>query len=366
MQILHVDLGPRTYPIYIGSEILSNVGPIAREHALPPVVVIITDRTVGKLYLPHVSGSLVHHGFTVHAITLLPGERQKSLRTANRIFTELIEKRVGRNSAIVALGGGVIGDLAGFIAATYLRGVSFVQIPTTLLAQADSSVGGKVAVNHPLGKNMIGAFYQPKFVLSDASVLRTLPAREVLCGLGEVVKFSIISDAGLFTFIEDRLDDLLSLRPDAVLTVISRCCEIKSSLVSRDEVERGDRIILNYGHTIGHALEAAGEYRLLKHGEAVLLGMSAENDIAYRRGLLPEESYARMRRLFGRLLSHLPPVSIKFEDALKAIAADKKAVNGKVRMVLPKRIGEVSVAEGIQESEIDIALRELRERLRKA
>lgn len=356
MQIIHVDLGPRAYPIYIGNETLSSIGPLCREHSLPSVLVIITDRIVAKLYLSHVRSSLVHHGFSVHSITVPPGEHHKSLKTANRIFTELLEKKFGRNSAIVALGGGVIGDLAGFIAATYVRGVPLVQIPTTLLAQADSSVGGKVAVNHPLGKNMIGAFYQPKLVLSDVSVLRTLPRREVVCGLGEVIKFSIISDTDLFDYIEQHLDELLALQSDAILTVISRCCEIKASLVSRDEVEKGERIILNYGHTVGHALEAAGGYRALKHGEAVLLGMWAENMIAFRRGLVPEAPYRRIQQLLERLIPQLPSLNLSEEDALGAMALDKKAVDGKVRMVLPKGIGEVSVVEGIKREEIQYAL----------
>ena len=359
MHTLHVDLGPRSYPIYIGHQILSSIGPVCRDSGVPSPIVIITDRIVGNLYLAHVVNSLKHHGFDVHAITVPPGEPQKSLRTANRIFTNLITNRVGRKSAIAALGGGVIGDLAGFIAATYLRGVPFVQIPTTLLAQADSSVGGKVAVNHPLGKNMIGAFYQPKCVFSDIDVLRTLPEREIVCGMGEVIKFSIIADAHLFGYIEEHLDDLLHLQPDAVTTVIVRCCEIKASLVSKDEVEKGERIILNYGHTIGHALEAAGEYKSLKHGEAVLLGMWAENIVAHNRSLISSEVYRRAQRLLGRVLPLLPRRKIRTRDVLAAMAADKKAVDGNIRMVLPQAIGHVSVAEGITKDEVVVALKEL-------
>ncbi len=359
MQTIPVDLGPRSYPIYLGNEILSSIGPICRNEGIPSVLTVITDKTVSKLYLSHVEDSLAHHGFTVHSIAIPPGEHQKSLKTANKIFTELIERKIGRKSSIAALGGGVVGDLAGFIAATYLRGVPLVQIPTTLLAQADSSVGGKVAVNHPLGKNMIGAFYQPKFVLSDVTVLRTLPRREVICGLGEVIKFSIISDEKLFEFIELHIEDLLALSSDAVSTVIARCCEIKASLVSKDEVEKGERIILNYGHTVGHALEAAGGYRLLKHGEAVLVGMWVENIVAFRRGSISREAYDRIQQLLQRLIPHLPALSIREEDVLTAMAIDKKSVDGKVRMVLPKRIGEVFVAEGIGSEEVRTALREL-------
>ncbi len=359
MHTIEVDLGPRTYPIYLGNQILSSLGPICRDHAIPSSIVIITDRIVSRLYLSHVENSLKHLEFSVHPIIILPGEHQKSLRTASKIFTDLIKSRIGRNSAVAALGGGVVGDLAGFVAATYLRGVPLVQIPTTLLAQADSSVGGKVAVNHPLGKNMIGAFYQPKCVFSDVDVLRTLPAREVICGLGEIIKFSIIADAHLFEFIDQNLDDLLHLKPDPLATVIARCCEIKASLVSKDEVEKGERIILNYGHTVGHALEAAGEYKALKHGEAVLLGMWTENLIAYQRETISAESYGHIQHLLERLLPLLPPLRVRTPDALAAIAVDKKTLDGKVRMVLPKEIGEVRVTEGITREETLFALKGL-------
>jgi 3-dehydroquinate synthase len=359
MDRLHVDLGPRSYPIYLGNQILSSVGPIARDQNLPLTIVIITDRTVGKLYLIHVENSLKHHGFLSQAVVLPPGEHQKSLRTANRIFTELIKNRVGRSAAIVALGGGVIGDLAGFVAATYLRGLPLVQIPTTLLAQADSSVGGKVAVNHPLGKNMIGAFYQPKCVISDVDVLRTLPPREVVCGMGEVIKFSVLGDSRLFQFIVDHLDDLLLLKPEALTTVIARCCEIKASLVSRDEVEKGERIVLNYGHTVGHAIEAAGGYRMYKHGEAVLIGMWVENTIARRRGVVSEETVEPAQRLLRRLLTMLPSYKIPIERVLSAMAVDKKSVAGKLRMVLPRAIGEVGIVEGISREEVLSAVQEL-------
>jgi 3-dehydroquinate synthase len=359
MQTLHVDLGPRSYPIYIGHQILSTVGRILRDHEIPSPVVVVTDRIVGKLYLPQVTNSLMHHSFSIHPIVITTGERQKSLRTANRIFTDLIKNRIGRNSTIAALGGGVVGDLAGFVAAAYLRGVALVQIPTTILAQADSSVGGKVAVNHPLGKNMIGAFYQPRCVISDVDVHRTLPAREVVCGLGEVIKFSIIADAKLFEFIEQHIDDLLRVDSDALISVIHRCCKIKADIVSKDEVEKGERVVLNYGHTVGHALEAAGEYKGYKHGEAVLLGMWVENIVARRRGLMRKETYQRVQRLLGRLLPRIPCSNVRAKDALAAMSIDKKVHDGKIRMVLAKQIGEVRVVEGIGKDEILSALREL-------
>jgi 3-dehydroquinate synthase len=366
MQTLHVDLGSRSYPIYVGHQILSTVGRILREHEIPSPVIVITDRIVEKLYLPQVVDSLKRHSFSVHPIVIPTGERQKSLRMANKIFTDLIKNRIGRTSAIAALGGGVVGDLAGFVAATYLRGVPFVQIPTTILAQADSSVGGKVAVNHPLGKNMIGAFYQPRCVVSDVEVHRTLPPREVVCGLGEVIKSSIIADAKLFDFIERHIDDLLSVDSDALISVLRRCCEIKAGIVSGDEVEKGERAILNYGHTVGHALEAAGEYRGYKHGEAVLLGMWAENVVAQRRGLIGKEAYRRVQQLLGRLLPRIPILNVRARAALTAMSIDKKVRDGKIRMVLAKQIGEVRVVEGIGREEILYALKELQIALTKS
>jgi 3-dehydroquinate synthase len=359
MQTLHVDLGPRSYPIYVGNQILSSVGPILRDLSFPSTVIVVTDRIVEKLYLRHVTSSLKHHAFSVHSVVIPPGEHQKSLRTADRIFTHLIKNRIGRDSAIVALGGGVVGDLAGFVAATYLRGLPLAQIPTTILSQADSSVGGKVAVNHPLGKNMIGAFHQPKCVISDVDVHRTLPLREVVCGLGEVVKSSIIADAELFDFIEQHLDNLLRLDQDALISVIHRCCEIKASIVSKDEFEWGQRIILNYGHTVGHALEAAGDYTSYKHGEAVLLGMWVENVVARRRRLIGEEMYQRVQRLLGRLLPRIRFSNVRVKEALAAMSIDKKVLDGKMRMVLAKKIGEVCVVEGIGKDEILSALKEL-------
>ncbi len=344
---IRVSLGERSYPIYVGTNILANFAPTCQQHEIPKRVIIITDTNVARHYLKPIESNLFHFQFEISSLVIPPGERQKSFARANKIFTELLQRGVGRKSAIVALGGGVIGDLAGFVAATYQRGVPYIQVPTTLLSQVDSSVGGKVAVNHPLGKNMIGAFYQPKFVWVDVECLQTLPEREVTCGLGEIIKYGIIRDAELFRYIETNLTEILKLDHEAIMHVQARCCEIKSQLVSQDEREAGVRVILNFGHTVGHALEAAGEYRALKHGEAVLLGMVAESHIARSMELIDSATYQRIEELIRRVPFKCRIDSLKASNVLQAMNRDKKAVGGKKRFVLPTRIGEVRVVENV-------------------
>jgi 3-dehydroquinate synthase len=352
-----VPLGERTYPIYVGTEMSASFAPTCQNHQIAQTVVIITDTNVAQYYLKPLKRHLLQHQFHVTSIVIPPGERQKSLARANRIFTTMLENGIGRKSAVIALGGGVIGDLAGFVAAVYHRGLQFVQVPTTLLSQVDSSVGGKVAVNHPLGKNMIGAFYQPTFVWTDVSYLSTLPDREISCGLGEVVKYGVIWDAELFSYLEEHLDDILHLDRQAVMHVQARCCEIKSHIVAQDERETGLRMILNFGHTIGHALEAAGEYRVLKHGEAVLLGMIAESFIAREQGLIDDQTYRRIEHLIRRIPLSCKLASLKPASILKAMSRDKKFVSGKKRLVLPTRIGEVRVVEEVEPRYIQESLR---------
>jgi len=348
---IDVSLGDRSYPIYFGSGVTASFAPTCQQHGIPRRIVIVTDTTIARHYLAALENNLRHFDFDVSSVVIPPGENQKSLQRAHLLFTALLKGGVGRKSAIVALGGGVIGDLAGFIAATYHRGVTLVQVPTTLLSQVDSSVGGKVAVNHPLGKNMIGAFYQPKFVWVDAETLRTLPAREIVCGLGEVLKYGVVFDAEFFAYLEANLDNILKLEPASVLHVQARCCELKAHVVSEDEREQGLRVVLNYGHTVGHALEAAGHYRILKHGEAVLLGMIAESFIAREMGLLPPDIHEKIVRTLRRLPVKLTKSSFSGARILKAMAFDKKSVEGKARFVLPIRLGEVQVVD-----EVDVAL----------
>lgn len=345
---IEVSLGERSYPIYVGKGMLASLAPTCDQHGIPRRVVMITDSHVAGHYLQSFQKHLVHFGFEVTAIVIPPGESQKSLTRAQAVFTTMLEKRIGRKSAVLALGGGVVGDLSGFIAATYHRGIPLVQMPTSLLSQVDSSIGGKTAVNHPLGKNMIGAFYQPAFVWTDISMLKTLPLREIVCGLGEIVKYGIILDETLFSSLEKSLEKILALDEETVLNVQGVCSSIKADLVSRDErEEKGVRIVLNCGHTIGHALEAAGRYKMLKHGDAVLLGLVAESFLARELRLLEPEAQQRIVTLIRRIPLQSKKPSLKQSEILKAMGRDKKSVAGKARFVLPTRVGGTTVVEDI-------------------
>ena len=335
----------------------ASFAPTCQQHGIPRQIVIVTDTNVAKHYLEPLLKHLHHFDFEASSIIVPPGERQKSLPRANAIFSALLQRRIGRRAAILALGGGVVGDLAGFVAATYQRGITLIQVPTTLLSQVDSSVGGKVAVNHPLGKNMIGAFYQPKFVWIDGETLRTLPPREVICGLAEVVKYGVIFDAEFFTYLEANLDAIINLDQEARLHIQVRCCELKARVVAEDEREFGLRAVLNYGHTIGHALEAAGNYRSLKHGEAVLLGMVAEAFIAQQMGLLSAEVLERIEAFVSRIPFEFKSVDLAPSKILDAVRRDKKTVEGKTRFVLPVRLGEVRILEDIEPGLIRLSLK---------
>lgn len=356
---IDIALGDRSYSIYVGTGSLSSFGPTCRQHGIPDSVVLISDRNVAYHHLKPLVNDLIHHNFKVTTIVVPPGETQKSLRRANTIFTEMLKKRIPRNSAVIAFGGGVIGDLAGFIASTYQRGVKLVQVPTTLLSQVDSSIGGKVGVNHPLGKNMIGAFYQPSFVWTDVEYLKTLPSREVVCGLGEIVKYGIIRDAGLFALLESQLNKILQLDVDVLMSVQTTCASIKAQVVSEDEKESGVRIILNCGHTIGHALESAGSYRLLKHGEAVLLGIVAESSIANKIGLLDGTSYKRITELVDRVPIRAKLQSLRISEILSAMGRDKKRIGASIRFVLPTKIGEVKVVDNVELKVIQSVVKEV-------
>jgi len=271
----------------------------------------------------------------------------------------MLKKRIPRNAAVIALGGGVVGDLAGFVAATYQRGIKLVQVPTTLLAQVDSSIGGKVGVNHSLGKNMIGAFHQPAFVWMDAEYVKTLPKREMICGLGEVIKYGVIRDAELFAYLESHLEGILRFDIEALMNVQYACAAIKAEIVSQDEKESGIRTILNYGHTIGHGLESAGRYKLLKHGEAVLLGIIGEAFIAKEMNLLNVDSYERIVSLVRRLPMKIELSLLKMADIMDAIGRDKKRVAKKLRLVLPVKIGKVKVVDDVEPVLIRSAVRKV-------
>lgn len=347
---LKVDLGARSYPILIGDGLLGTpdlLVPYLGTHQ----VAVITNTTVGPLFLDKLLASL--GGVAADVIELQDGERFKTLDTYASVIDALMDKRHNRTTTLIALGGGVIGDLAGFAAATFQRGVAFVQVPTTLLAQVDASVGGKTGVNHPGGKNMIGAFHQPRCVLADTATLATLPGREYRAGLAEVVKYGVIWSADFFAELERRID-ALNQRDTAVLAeVIRQSCAIKAAVVAEDEREEGRRAILNYGHTFGHALETLTGYDQLLHGEAVAIGMVLAADCACRHGLLDEASVQRIRGLVGALgLPTAIPPGIDPPAALAAMGMDKKVVDGRLRLVLPERIGAVRVTDQVESTAV--------------
>jgi 3-dehydroquinate synthase len=358
---VHVSLNERSYDLTIAAGAITQVGEITRAALGSQTrrLGIISNPKVLGLYGKTVERSLRKAGFTTLTHLIGDGERAKSLRTAERAWSFLMAHRFERSDAIIALGGGVVGDLAGFVASAYQRGISFVQIPTTLLAQIDSSVGGKTAVNHPLGKNMIGAFHQPRAVVIDPAALRTLAPRELRAGLYEVIKTGIIRDRELFELTGHSIEQISAFDPAILTRIIARCCEIKAEVVAADERESGLRRILNFGHTIGHAIEAVTQYRRLKHGEAVGYGMKSAAAIAEKAGILPP-AQSQAIRLGIDALGALPSISdLKPSDILTAIAHDKKVAQGKVPFILPVRVGEVIVRDDIPPGIIRAAITEL-------
>lgn len=358
---VHVALDERSYDITISDGALAQAGEIARA-ALGPrprKLAVISNARVYGHFGKTVERSLRRADFTTHTHLMGDGERAKSLRTAERAWGFLIENRFERGDAIVALGGGVVGDLAGFVAAAFLRSVNFIQIPTTLLAQIDSSVGGKTAVNHALGKNLIGAFHQPRAVVIDPRTLETLPPRELRAGLYEALKYGVIRDRALFELIRDERAKIERLDGELLAKIIARCCAIKAEVVTADERESGLRRILNFGHTVGHALEAVTAYRRFKHGEAVGYGMKAASSIAASAGLLtPTERDAIWRGVDA--LGRLPRVNdLSVPDIVAAMSHDKKASQGKLPFILPTSVGEVVVRDDIPAATVRAAVREL-------
>jgi len=342
MQTLTVDLGDRSYPIHIGPGLLSQSGLIA-PHLLQKRVMVVTNTTVAPLYLAQLTATLESAGVKVAKVVLPDGEAYKNWETLNLIFDALLTDRAERKTTLVALGGGVIGDMTGFAAACYQRGVPFVQIPTTLLSQVDSSVGGKTGINHPLGKNMIGAFYQPKVVLADTDTLKTLPARELSAGLAEVIKYGLIWDAEFLAWLEANMDKLRALDADAIAHAIYRSCEIKAQVVGEDEREGGIRAILNLGHTFGHAIESGMGYGNWLHGEAVAAGMVMATQTSQRMGWLTEADVERSRALIRA--AGLPDVApdLGVDTYLEYMGHDKKVEGGRMRFVLLKKLGEAVI-----------------------
>lgn len=339
-----VSLGQRSYEIVVRPGLLAELGVRLKGLGLAGQVAVVTDPTVAGLYGKAALRSLKRAGFEARLVVVPGGERGKTLRAVSGILDELAAARFERGSLLVALGGGVVGDIAGFAAALYVRGIPFVQVPTTLVAQVDSSVGGKTGVNHRLGKNLIGAFHQPRAVLIDPETLKSLPPREWTAGLAEVIKYGVIADESFFAFLERQMPAIRKMDEGPVMRLIARSCEIKAEVVGADERESDRRRILNYGHTIGHALEALGRYRTLIHGEAVAIGMVQEADLARHLGLCADEVVARQRALVREAGLPDRPPAVSFGELWAAMQHDKKVAQGRVNCVLPRRIGEVVVA----------------------
>ena len=343
MRTLTVALGERSYPIHIGAGLLARaeliVGKLPKKQAA-----IITNTAVAPLYLAPLQRALEARGVVVFPITLPDGEAHKNWETLNRIFDALTEHRCERGAALIALGGGVIGDLAGFAAAAYLRGVPYIQVPTTLLAQVDSSVGGKTAINHPLGKNMIGAFHQPLAVITDTDTLATLPPREYAAGLAEVIKYGLIRDPAFFDWLEKNMARLMKREAEPLTHAIERSCVIKAEIVALDERENGVRALLNLGHTFGHAIEAGLGYGSWLHGEAVAAGMVLAAKLSHRLGLIAAQDVARMSALLASAGLPVTAPDLGLERYLELMSHDKKVEGGRIRFVLLKRIGEAFVS----------------------
>ena len=358
MRTVKVSLGDRAYPIRIGTGLLQQLGPQCARLRLDRRCAVVTDDRVAKKYLQPAITSLRSAGFDPITLTQAAGEKAKNLRNIQAGYHQLATHRLERNSFVVALGGGVVGDLAGFLAATYLRGIPFVQVPTTLLAQVDSSVGGKVGVNLPAGKNLVGSFHQPKLVLCDLDTLCTLPPREFRAGLAEIIKYGIIRDARLFARLERDLPQLLKQESTTLASVIARCCAIKAEVVAADEREDGLRAILNFGHTIGHALEAISRYGKFLHGEAISIGQVAAAKISTAQAGFTEPETFRIQRLFERAGL---PTSIRLNATqttklLTAMRLDKKVSSGKIKFVLATKIGVVRCGQTVSTSRIKWAL----------
>ena len=349
MHTVRVELDSNSYDIYIGNALDNELKKFISGAGFSQKAMLVTDTNVEKLFGDKIRLILESADLDVKLVTIPAGETSKSLSEAEKIYTAAIEFGLDRKSAIFALGGGVVGDLTGFIAATYLRGVPFVQIPTSLLAQVDSSVGGKVAVNHKLGKNLIGAFYQPKAVFIDLDMLNTLYSREIASGLGEIVKYGVISDSALFKYLEENAQRIIALDYDVMKNVIARSCEIKAEVVSKDEKEGGLRRILNFGHTMAHAIEEATEYSKYTHGEAVAIGMIGAAYISRSLGRIDDATFERLQNLIEKLGMISRAEDCNVEHMLKAIFRDKKTINGKINWVLMDSIGKVSVVNDVPE-----------------
>ena len=345
MKTLQVALGDRSYPIYIGSGLL-NQAQLYTSHIKSKQVIVITNATIAPLYLDQLLNNL--RNFKVETMILPDGEQFKTLGYVTQIFDKLLSCKFSRNATLIALGGGVIGDMGGFSAACYQRGIAFLQIPTTLLAQVDSSVGGKTGVNHPLGKNMIGAFYQPQCVIADADVLNTLDDRQLSAGLAEVIKYGLIRDIEFFEWLEQNIELLLARDTEALAFAIERSCLNKAEIVAEDETEAGIRATLNLGHTFGHAIETGAGYGIYLHGEAVAIGTCQAADLSRRKGWLNDADVERIIALFKKAnLPVTPPEQLDSDRFIDLMAVDKKNIDGKIRLILLTKIGVATLPVSI-------------------
>ncbi len=356
MKRLNIDLADRSYEILIGRGLLQRTGEWVMAIAKPSQIVIVTHPSVNRLYGEKLASGFSQANLPTHFIEVPEGEKSKSLEQAEKIYDKLLEWKCDRQTVLVALGGGVIGDLTGFIAATYVRGVPFIQVPTTLLAQVDSSVGGKTAVNHPLGKNMIGVFYQPKLVVVDLETLKSLPEKEYTAGIAEIIKHGVIEDARLFNFLERQFQNILAHDSKALEHIIATSCAIKARVVEKDERESHYRMVLNFGHTIGHAIESLTGYSTFTHGEAVAIGMVYAAKLSQLMGRCSEDVVHRITGLienFG-LPTQLP--DLKAEDMIQSMYLDKKTAHKKICFILVKDIGSIEIVDNVAESFIKEAL----------
>jgi 3-dehydroquinate synthase len=356
MKELKLDLGEKSYPIYIGENLLSQADYLT-QHITGNQVMIVSNTTVAPLYIDKVKNLLTD--FKVSEVILPDGEQYKNLDAVNQIFTSLLENRFDRSSTLIALGGGVVGDMTGFAAASYQRGINFIQIPTTLLSQVDSSVGGKTGVNHPLGKNMIGAFYQPKAVIIDVDSLDTLPKREFSAGMAEVIKYGLLGNENFLAFIEKNVKSLMNMDKSLVIDAIYQSCKDKANIVAEDELESGKRALLNLGHSFGHAIENAMGYGNYLHGEAIAIGMFMAAVMSEKEGFIDQSQVSRVKSILENC--ELPTRltgKINFSDFSKSMSVDKKVLKGKIRLVLLKPIGKAFVIDDYHKEFLDQTIKE--------
>ena len=356
MKKLNLNLGEKSYPIYIGENLLSQADYLTK-HITGNQVMIVSNTTVAPLYIDKVKSLLTD--FEVSEVVLPDGEQYKNLDTVNQIFTNLLENRFDRSSTLIALGGGVVGDMTGYAAACYQRGVNFIQIPTTLLSQVDSSVGGKTGVNHPLGKNMIGAFYQPKAVIIDVDTLDTLPNREFSAGMAEVIKYGLLGNENFLSFIEKNINSLMNKEKSSVIDAIYQSCKDKANIVAEDELEAGKRALLNLGHTFGHAIENSMGYGNYLHGEAIAIGMHMAAVMSEKEGFIDQSQVSRVKSILENC--ELPTRltgKINFSDFSKSMSVDKKVLKGKIRLVLLKPIGAAFISDDYHKEFLDQTIKE--------